>query len=260
MTRCGTALFLLAFGALVPRSAAQDKELTLMSAYATLSPRIESAKSALRKDKPAKCEEEALYCLGKLPEHQEAHFVMSQVLYKRGDYGGALEHIRAAEEGYIRMAQAIAVLDQQKTKNRSEAMDVLADDVSDLAAADATVKNRGSCLPDKYSAALQGSKEQLIREEEERGRTDRQRDLRQVPAPYRYMHGNILFRLERPAEAEAEYRQAIGKDPEFRETYNNLINLLFIGGRVDEARAVLAEAEAHKATVHPELKKAVLAR
>ena len=64
--------------------------------------------------------------------------------------------------------------------------------------------------------------------------------------------------LKRTAEAEEEYRQAIRKDPDFGETYNNLINLLYAGGRVDAARAVLAQAEAHKAKVHPELKKAVL--
>jgi len=81
-----------------------------------------------------------------------------------------------------------------------------------------------------------------------------------VPALYRFWHGNVLFMLKRPAEAETQYRQAIRTDPDFGETYNNLINLLFIGGRAGEAREVLAQAEAHKAKVHPELKKAVLAK
>jgi len=31
-----------------------------------------------------------------------------------------------------------------------------------------------------------------------------------------------------------------------------------MGGRVDEARAILTQAEAHKAKIHPGLKKAVL--
>jgi tetratricopeptide (TPR) repeat protein len=98
----------------------------------------------------------------------------------------------------------------------------------------------------------------MIKEQEARAKPDPAKDLGPVPAPYRYLHGNVLFMLKRTAEAEEEYRQAIRKDPDFGETYNNLINLLYAGGRVDEARVVLVQAEAHKAKVHPELKKAVL--
>ena len=38
------------------------------------------------------------------------------------------------------------------------------------------------------------------------------------------------------------------------------LNLLFIGGRLEEARTFLSKAETHKAQIHPELKKAVLGR
>jgi tetratricopeptide (TPR) repeat protein len=252
-------LLLLAVGTIVPGVRAQDnRDLALMSAYTALTPYIERARTALRKDLPDKARTEILFCLERLPEHQEAHFLMAQVLYKKGDYGGALEHVRAAEEGYLRMAKAVAALEQQKLKNKSQAMDALNEELEDIAAADAAVKNRGSCTPDRFSQALQESKEEMIKEQEARATVDPTRDIGPVPAPYLYLHGNVLFMLKRTAEAEAEYRQAIRKDPDFGETYNNLINILYAGGRVDEARAVLAQAEAHKAKVHPELKKAVL--
>jgi len=259
MTRRISVFLLLAagLGGLILGLPAQDKDLTLMNAYSTLSPRIERAKTALRKDRLDKCESEALSCLRQLPEHQDAHFLLSQVLYKRGDFGTALDHICAAEVGYVRMARAISALDQRKRKSQSEALETLNKEVADLAAADAAVRGRGSCTPDRYTGALLESKNELAREEEEATRADGNRDLREVPAAYRYLHGNILFRLKRTAEAEAEYRQAIAKDPDFTETYNNLINLLYSGGRLEEARTVLAQAEAHKAKVHPELKKAV---
>ncbi len=250
----------IALLALVPRAQAQDTGLALINAYATLSPHIEKAKTAFRKDRLDKCEEEALFCLKELPEHQEAHFLMSQVLYKRGEYGNALEHLRSAEEGYITISRLLLVLEGQKRQKQSEDIDRMTGEIADLAAAAAAVKGRGSCMPNRYDIALQDSKQVLTREEEERNRTDPDKDVAGIPALYRYWHGNVLFMLKRPAEAEAQYRQAIAKDPDFRETYNNLINLLFIGGRVDEARAVLAQAEAHKAKIHPELKKAVLAR
>lgn len=252
-------VLLLAAGTIVPGVRAQEsKDLALMSAYSTLAPNIEKARTAIRKDLLDKGQTEILFCLERLPEHQEAHFLMSQILYKKGDYGGALEHVRAAEEGYLRMAKAVANLEQQKLKNKSEAMDALSEELEDISAADAAVKSRGSCTPDRFAQALQESKEEMIKEQEARAKADPARELGPVPAPYRYLHGNVLFMLKRTAEAEEEYRQAIRKDPDFGETYNNLINLLYAGGRIDEARAVLAQAEAHKAKVHPELKKAVL--
>ncbi len=253
------SLLLLAVGTIVPGVRAQDnRDLALMSAYTALTPHIERARTAFRKDLPDKARMEILFCLERLPEHQEAHFLMAQVLYKKGDYAGALEHVRAAEEGYLRMAKAVAALEQQKLKNKSQAMDVLNEELEDIAAADAAVKNRGSCTPDRFAQALQESKEEMIKEQEARATVDPARDIGPVPAPYLYLHGNVLFMLKRTAEAETEYRQAIRKDPDFGETYNNLINILYAGGRVDEARAVLAQAEAHKAKVHPELKRAVL--
>ncbi len=250
----------LALGALVSRAPAQDKFLSLINAYATLSPHIEKARTAFRKDRLEKCEEEARFCLAKLPEHHEAHFLMSQVLYKRGEYGNALEHLRSAEEGYIKISRLFLVLEGQKRQKQSEDIDRMNGEIADLAAAAAAVKGRGSCMPNRYDSALQDSKQVLTREEEERNRTDPDKDVAGIPALYSYWHGNVLFMLRRPAEAEAQYRQAIAKDPDFRETYNNLINLLFVAGRRDEARAVLSQAEAHKAKIHLELKKAVLAR
>jgi pentatricopeptide repeat protein len=260
MRRNPVIVIALATGALALAVSAQDRELTLMSAYSNLAPRVEKARSALRRGRLDKCEEEAWACLRQLPEHQEAHFLLSQVLYKKGEYDGALEHIRAAEEGSAKMAMAVSVLEQRKRKNQSEEMIRLSDEIADLAAAAATVKGRGACLPDKYDQALRDTKHELASEEEGRNKSDPTGEAAGVPALYHFWHGNILFMLKQPAEAEAQYRSAIRTDPDFGETYNNLINLLFMGGRVDEAREILTQAEARKAKVHPELKKAVLAK
>jgi pentatricopeptide repeat protein len=134
------------------------------------------------------------------------------------------------------------------------------DEIEALAGAYAASKSHGSGMGEKYDQALLDAKQDLAKAEGERNKAAVQNDSAGIPALYRYWHGNIFFMLGKPAEAEAQYRQAIGTDPDFRETYNNLINLLYAGGRVDEARAVLAEAEARKAAVHPELKKAVLGK
>jgi hypothetical protein len=61
---------------------------------------------------------------------------MSQVLYKRGEFEKALEHILAAEEGYLKLTEA-----------------------------DNAAKSRGSCQPDRYSKDLQDAKDTLTKEE-----------------------------------------------------------------------------------------------
>ena len=253
-----TALILLAAGALALGASAQDKDLQLVNAYSTLAPRINKARSALRKGRLEACESIARECLAALPEHHEALFLLAQAAYQKGEYGRALDEIRAAEDGSARMARAVASLEQRKKKAQADEMVRLSDEIADLAASAAAVKGRGSCIPDKYDAALEDTKQELISEEEERNSANPA--AAGVPALYLFWHGNVLFKLGRTDEAEALYKRALAVDPKFGETYNNLINLLYAAGRVDEAREVLAQADAHKAKVHPGLKNAVLGK
>jgi tetratricopeptide (TPR) repeat protein len=257
MRKGKAVLFGLAFWALTQAIFPQDKNLALLGRYSSLSNHIEKAKTAFRRGNMAKCEQEALFCLERLTRHHEAHFLMSQVLYQRGEFGKALEHIQAAEEGYLKLTEAVSLLEQQKLKEKTDSVASLFDDVQEYTVADNATKNRGSCQPDRYAKPLQDAKEKLIKE----GRWD-ERDqgqmISQIPADYHYIHGNCLFRLKRLPEAEAAYLLAIKINPGYGEAYNNLINLLFMQKRLDEARACLSQAEAHKASIHPGLKKAVL--
>jgi len=250
-------MFGLALCALIRIVSAQDKNVALLNGYSTLSDRIDKAAAALKRGDLEKCEREALFCLEKLPQHHEAHLLMSQIFYKRGDFSGALEHVRAAEEGYLKLTEAMAVLEQQRKKAQTDSVAGLIDDVQETASADAATKNRGSCQPDRFSKALEDAKNKLIKE----GRWNEKDPalmMTRIPADYHYLHGNCLFRLKRLQEAEAEYQLAVKINPAYGDAYNNLINILFMQKRLDEARALLARAEAHKASVHPGLKKAVL--
>jgi tetratricopeptide (TPR) repeat protein len=250
-------LCLLALGVLAQAAPAQDKSLTLLEEYSKLAARVESARTAFRKGNTAKCEREALFCLDRLPAHQEAHFLISQVLYKKGEFDRALEHVQAAEQGYIDWAEAAAAVARQKLKSQTDGGPDLLDEVQEYTDADAAARARGSCQPDRYSKGLQDAKDRLAKEGEENATYLGARSSR-VPAPYHFAHGNCLFRLKRLPEAEGEYRLAVKADPGFGETYNNLINLLFMQKRLGEAREWLSQAEAHRAKIHPDLKKAVL--
>ena len=80
-----------------------------------------------------------------------------------------------------------------------------------------------------------------------------------MPAAYRLLHGNCLYRLGRPAEALAQYRLAVQADPRQPDAWNNLLALLLETGDRAGAQAELAKAEAAHVAVRPALKQAVLA-
>jgi tetratricopeptide (TPR) repeat protein len=247
----------LVFASLAQAVSAQDKNLTLLDAYSRLSGHVDKAKAAFRRDNLAKCEREVLFCLGRLPGHHEAHLMMSQILYKRGEFEKTLDHIQAAEAGYLGLAEAVTSVQLRKMKERADRVAGLIDDVKEAEMAEYEAKSRGSCQVSAYSKIVQDAKDELI-EEQGWGDMDESDKISQIPALYHYVHGNALFRLDRLPEAEAEYRLAVKTDPRYGEAYNNLINILFSQKRLDEARVFLSQADAHKASIHPGLKKAVL--
>jgi tetratricopeptide (TPR) repeat protein len=252
-------LFPLAMAATVVAILAFGQE-ALVNCYAALSPHIQKARAAFKKDRLDKCETEAAFCLGKLAEHHEAHFLMSHVLYKRGELEPALAHIEAAEKGYRELSKELALAEKKAGQSQSEDLLRVTEQIADLAGAYAASKSHGNGMSDAYERALVDSRQEMIKAEGERGKSGPQGDGAPVPALYRFWHGNVLFRLKRLREAEVQYKRALATDPDFGEAYNNLINLLYLDGRVDEARQVLAQAEARKAKIHPGLKKAVLGR
>lgn len=257
MKKAGLAFFGLALCAALRIVSAQDKNVALLNQYSALSEHADRAAAALKHRDLEKCEREALVCLEKLPWHHEARLLMCQVLYKRGDFGGALDHIRAAEDGYLALTGAISAVEQQRKKAQTDSVAGLIDDVQEIGAADAATKGRGSCQPDRYSKALEDAKNKLIKDGQWNDDNPDQATM-QIPAQYHYLHGNCLFRLKRLAEAAAEYQLAVRINPDYGDPYNNLINVLFMEKRLEQARAFLAQAEAHKAAVHPGLKQAVL--
>jgi Flp pilus assembly protein TadD len=81
--------------------------------------------------------------------------------------------------------------------------------------------------------------------------------VKPVPSEYDFFQGNCLFKLGRAAEAEGRYRAALRTDPKHTGAANNLANLLYAGGRPQEARAAIQQAESNGVEINPALKKAV---
>lgn len=236
---------------------AQDKDFNLLNEYSMLSSRIEKARTAFTKGNLEKCEQEALYCLKKLADHHEAHYLLTQVLYKRGEFEKALGHIQAAEEGHLKMTEAAFSLEQRRKEEQMDLVGILIENAQVAEAAEKSATQRGSCGVNRFSKATQEAKEKLSKEES-LDDTGRSQAYAQIPVNYFYSHGNCLFRLKRLPEAEAQYLRAIDTNPRYGEAYNNLINLLYMEKRLDEARVFAVKAEANQAAINPGLKKAVL--
>jgi len=79
-----------------------------------------------------------------------------------------------------------------------------------------------------------------------------------VPAEFFALHGNILFKMKRLDEAEAQYIKALDVNPGHERCLNNLVNIYYVTRRLDLAREWLKKAGERKVSIHPKLKAAVL--
>lgn len=232
---------------------AQTDEVSILNKYKTLEPRVEKARSYFLAEKYARCESEAAACLESLAEHHGAHFFLAQVLYQRGEFERALEHALAAKSGFLHLQEIGKRLKQQKLEKQLDDKLDLAERLEDWNAALAQTV----CQKAVYQGASMATEDKLNKASNYSDSIASNVD-RQVPAEYDYFHGNCLFRLKRYPEAEAQYKAAIGVEPRHANAYNNLVNLLYVQKRFEEARALLAQAGANQVDILPGLKKAVL--
>jgi tetratricopeptide (TPR) repeat protein len=236
---------------------AQTPDIPLLEKYKALAPIIEKAKTCFLKGDQAQCEKQLMECLGKLPEHHEAHFILSQLLYKRGAFDRALDHILAAESGYVRFDAMIRRLQEERLKRTMEKKDEMMGVVDQLLKDNEAAKDRGSCQSVFYQSRYQQGVHELEQAEKDTKENMGIASL-PVPAEYHYVHGNCLFRLRRYPEAENKYLAAIQSDPRCGPAYINLLNLYYIQKQFAQAKSVLERAEANQVAVPAELKKAIV--
>jgi tetratricopeptide (TPR) repeat protein len=245
----------IAMAALLLGSAAwsgQD-EAALAQKYKLLENTIQKAQKYLDQGKLEKCDAELAICFAAIPDHHAAFHVKAQRLYKEGNFQAALAAMGAAKAGFKRLDEAIKRLQALKLdKDMSSAQD-MADAEPDLEARAARTK----CREGLYAGYVMYSKGRINQKGEElkQGLTAAEESS---PVEYYYFAGNCQFKLKLYADAEQSYRAALKAAPGHASAAGNLINLLFMQKKLDEARTVLAQAEANKVQIHPGLRKAVL--
>ena len=206
------------------------------------------------KENYKKSEKELKKCIETMPEHVEAHFYLSQVLYKKEDFQKALEHIEKAKTNYKLMADLFAYAYQERIFQLREQVDIIDSNISIL-----QDKRSKTTNPDTIRT-LDGeitSLEQQIGIVRSK-LTDFAPPSESIPSDYFYFHGNILFRLNKYQEAFREYLEAIKINPQHGNAYNNLANLYHMGKEYQKALDCLNQAEANGAEINPKLKKEIL--
>jgi len=200
-----------------------------------------------------KAEKELKKCIETMPEHVEAHFYLSQILYKNEDFQKALEHIEKAKANFEFMTGLFAYAYEQYISQLREQEDILDSKISKLR--------------EKLSAASPEEKSMIEAQIDARETTKnviRNRlneplpPLESIPADYFYFHGNVFFKLKKYQEAYAQYIKAIKINPNHGNAYNNLANLYYMTKQHQKALDCLNKAEANGVKTNPELKKAIL--
>ncbi len=258
-----TAIFVFFFGVL---SFGQEdlarEETELFKKYQSLNKNYEKGKMYFAREDYKKAKKEFEKILEKLPEHADAHFFLSQVLYKEGNLDGALNHMEKAKANYeysAKMKIKMAQVSKQKLEEKKQAFEdtivnleeriVNLPQTSEAGEEGEDRKKRLQTKIDEIKVQIKNIETQLnmpISSEEE------------IPADYCYINGNIYFKMKKFQEAHDQYQEAITIDPSHGDSYNNLAALYFQVKQYQKALNYLNQAEENGAKINPEFKKAVL--
>jgi len=204
-----------------------------------------------------KAEAEFKACLEVLPEHADALFFLGQVDYLKGDFSQALVEIQKAEAAHAAMTGAHGSIDAER---RKVLLDERAKKEQEIAFMEDTLY-AADCKTDQELLKLPESIEALRREISSLNAMLNERpqlEPRALPADYSYVHGNILFKLNRIQEASDQYLRAIKSDSGHLRAYNNLINLCYITRDYEKALKFIKQAKTNGVEINPKLREAVL--
>jgi tetratricopeptide (TPR) repeat protein len=237
------------------------EEAELFKKYKSLDKNYEKGKMYFAREDYKKAKKEFESILKKLPEHADAHYFLSQVLYKEGNLEEALRHVEKAKDNHkfsikmkIKLVQVSKQKLEEKKKELEDDLKKLEEEIISLPQTSETGeeaedrKKRIQSKIDEIKVQIENINTQLnlpLSVEEE------------MPAAYCYLNGNIYFRMKKFQEAHDQYQETIRLDPKNGDAYNNLAALYFQVKQYQKAMDCLNQAEENGAKVNPEFKKAV---
>jgi len=233
-------------------------EKKLIDAFKRANPFYLGGAELFASGKLDKAEKKLLECLKTMPGHADASYLLAQVHLKRKELPQALEAITTAEKNYAANARL-------QNFSHQDYLDRLRQQRQGLETQRSQIEQKIQALGGSNNA----EKGRLEQEVQLFVQSIREIDRRlnspvaatfEIPADYRYIHGNILFQMGAPLDAAARYREAIRLDPRHGNAYNNLALVAFSQRKYREALDYLLQAEAAGAKVNPEFKNAIESR
>jgi tetratricopeptide (TPR) repeat protein len=218
-------------------------------------PRFLKGKEHFAKKRYEKAGEEFKSCLEVLPEHADALYFLAQVDYQKGDFPQALADIESAIENFAVISKFTAFIDAQR-------LDALRDEQMRLT-------QEITSLQDAYNRSRDESQKQQLMQSISRLRSEmsiitsrlQERPVPEgviLPADYSFIHGNILFKMNRFQDAHDHYLKALESDAAHVGAYNNLVNMYYMAKDYEGALKYIETAEGHGVEINPKLKEAVL--
>ena len=191
-------------------------------------------------------------CVEQMPDDRDGHFLKARILYSEKEYARALGEIEAARAGWEKVADLRDRMEQGKRKPLEERVQSKDQAIYDQRSLLATA-------PPEQRRLIEGRIQQLQFERDTLARELQQWSIapERVPAPYSALHGTILLRMGRSAEAIPQYEEALATDPGSSEAANNLASIYHLSGRNVKAMEVVQEARKRGAKLHPELESAI---
>lgn len=190
--------------------------------------------------------------LEKMPDYPDSHFLRARIFYGEKEYTQALDEMVKAREGFASTAELRDTIQRERRNALSE-----------------QIRRKDNSIAEWTRQMSQVPPEQRQQIELTIGALQRDRDAMQqemleynprptsVPARYSSLHGSILLRLDRNAEAIVQYEEALKVDPGYGEAANNLASLYHAAGQNEKALEIVTEAQKRGARLHPELRKSI---
>lgn len=213
---------------------------------------FEKARASFGKRRFRDAAEQLRACLTRFPELSDAHLLLAKILYMQKDFSGALVEVERAEKSHEAVGDLMSRMQQDRLlemrRRRGDSEDLIRSLNASLAQASSDEERT---ILDKIARAERGLAEL------DRALEDPFPNQGVIPAPYHFLHGNVLLKLQRFEDAVRQYEQALRADPAYGDAANNLATIYHATRQFERAAAVLAEVEARGAAVNPELKKAI---
>jgi len=229
-------------------------EKKLIERFKMAEPKFQKAKEFFIEGKYTKSERELRKCLEIMPEHANAHFLLSQINYKNGNFAQALADMEKAKANFDLISQLYNFTHEERLEHLREQKMNQETHLVTLQQQLGQVRTNEDKQKIQTSISLTKSLISQINTH----LNEPVPPALQISAEYFYFHGNILFKLKKNQEAFDQYKEAVKIDPQHTNAYNNLINLFLMAKNYQGALYYVNQAEGNGVEVNPKLKDAVL--